>query len=309
MPKQEINAPQGYTIAPTENPIVQPSLNLPASDELVKNLGIKLVHYKCVPSPLGQFEKGAYRRGEMEGIDNVLKNGVLSNGFIYKKAGCFIGTLLGNSEQTKFAENAGIIDPSQVRLVLPRFYEDNARIYLSPGDRIYLADEDADVLVATFEKAEFNHEGGIDVLVFPVKEVEYLIDSQGIEYVCGQDFEIDNMGRIVWKAGGRNPGIDPQTGRGRVYSIRYRYIAFFYVYQLLNEIRLTNVTQGNIRKPERMAYHALLVREYVFHKKTDTTPIQSPNNTNIIGQSVPPTVNLSAGYNNKAIKVNMDDFE
>jgi len=99
------------------------------------------------------------------------------------------------------------------------------------------------------------------------------------------------------------------TGRGRVYSIRYRYIAFFYVYQLLNEIRLTNVTQGNIRKPERMAYHALLIREYVFHKKTDTTPIQSPNNTNIIGQSVPTTANSSAGYNNKAIKVNMDDFE
>lgn len=307
MPKHKVIAPQAYTISPSSNPILQPSLNLQASDELVKNFGIKLVHYKCLPSPLGQFEKGAYRRGEMENIDNILQNGILSNGFIYKKAGCFTGALIGNSTQTSFSINGGMEDFSHMRLILPRFYEDNSRIYLSPGDRIYLADEDADVLVATFEKVEFNSEGGVDVLVFPAKEVEYLIDSQGIEYKCGVDFDIDEWGRIVWKVGGRNPGVDPVTGKGRVYSIRYKYVAFFYVAQLINEIRITNVTEGDERRPERMPYHALLVREYVFHKKADVTPVQSPNNPYLIGQARPVTNNSTAGYNDRFIKVNMDD--
>ena len=47
---------------------------------------------------------------------------------------------------------AGTLDGSESRLVLPRFYNDGERIYLSPGDRIYVADKEADVLVSNTQK-------------------------------------------------------------------------------------------------------------------------------------------------------------
>ena len=102
--------------------------------------------------------------------------------------------------------------------------------------------------------------------MFPIRVMDGpVIDSRGIEYKENIDFTIDNFGNIAWIEGRPNPGIDPNTGSGRTYSIRYLYRAFYYVTSLLREVRITNVTEGGVRRAERMPYYIQVTREYIYH--------------------------------------------
>jgi hypothetical protein len=145
---------------------------------------------------------------------------------------------------------------------------------LTPGDRLYLADKNADVRVP--KSQEMAYEEGVDnQTAFPIWEMDPncpVIDSTGATYTLGADFCITKAGDVRWIIGGRNPGIDPDTGSGRVYSIRYYYRAFWYVLNLPKEIRITNVTENGIRTPERMPEHCVIVRENIFHNQNRPSP-------------------------------------
>ena len=228
-------------------------------------LGSDFKHFSATPSPIGQNDRGDYRRND--GVDTIT-----SNGMIYRCAGIFTATMTDNSREQKRSAG-GVLDPSESRLVMPRFYNENGgvsngkRIYLMPGDRLYFSDPDANTLVSNSHKMDYQSD--IDnVPMFPIVELEEkIVDSRNIEYVCGADFVITPEGNIRWLASGRNPGIDPDTGKGRIYSVRYLYRAFYYVVALPKEVRVTNVTTAGVRSPERMPYHAIIVREYIFHNQ------------------------------------------
>lgn len=270
---------------------VQESFDLDRLDNFVTGLGVEYFHYKGQPSPIGQNDRGDYRRND--GVDTIT-----SNGMIYRCAGRFTATMTDNSRDRKRGE-AGVLDPSESKLVMPRFYNmsglaDGPRIYLSPGDRIYVADPLADVLVSNPQKMDYDPIVD-NVPMFPIVQMELpLIDSRNIEYTEGVDYCIHD-GNIRWKAGGKNPGIDPDTGKGRVYSIRYLYRAYWYITILLKEVRVTNVTTNGERGPARMPYHAIAQREYMYHsqnrgdktnqlkskdpKRVDAAPVEKINPT------------------------------
>jgi len=231
---------------------------------LSTGLGSDFKHYKAIPSPIGKGDRGEYRRND--GVDTIT-----SNGMIYSCAGTFTATMTDNTREQKRSAG-GVLDPSESRLVMPRFYNaaavaDGPRIYLMPGDRLYFADKDADVLVANAH--EMDYQSDIDnVPMFPISKLDSTpVDSRNIEYIEGVDFCITQGGNIRWQSGGKNPGIDPNTGKGRIYSVRYLYKAFYYVIALPKEVRITNVTTGGVRSPERMPMHAVIVREYIFHNQ------------------------------------------
>jgi hypothetical protein len=48
------------------------------------------------------------------------------------------------------------------------------------------------------------------------------------------------------------------------------------VVSLPKEVRITNVTEGGVRVPERMPEHAIIVREYVFHNQNKGTGQEVP---------------------------------
>lgn len=251
------------------SPFIQQSFDLAKQDQFVTSYAVDFIHYKATPSPIGQKDRGDYRRSD--GVDVIT-----SNGMIYRCAGKFSATMVDNERQQRRGAS-GITDPSHSRLILPRFYNKDAlsdgdRIYMAPGDRVYIADPDADVFVSNYQKMDY--EQGDNVPMFPIAKLEQsIIDSRAIEYACNVDYLITQAGNIRWIEGGRNPGIDPDTGKGRIYSIRYLYRAYWYVESLPKEVRITNVTTGNVRSPERMAYHAVIVREFIYHNqnKGDTT--------------------------------------
>lgn len=244
---------------------VQESFDLDRLDNFVTGLGVEYTHYKGIPSPIGLKDRGDYRRSD--GVDTIT-----SNGMIYRCAGKFTATMTDNSRDRKQAE-AGTLDPSESKLVMPRFYNEGEgvangkRIYLSPGDRIYVADPEADVMVSNPQKMDY--EPGVDnIPMFPIVELEMpIIDSRNIEYIQNVDFCITQDGNIRWLASGKNPGIDPDTKKGRVYSVRYLYKAYWYITLLLKEVRVTNVTTDGERAPERMAYHCIVQREYMYHNQ------------------------------------------
>lgn len=244
---------------------VQESFDLDRLDNFVTGLGVEYIHYKGMPSPVGQNDRGDYRRND--GVDTIT-----SNGMIYKCAGKFTATMTDNARDRKRGE-AGVLDPSESKLVMPRFYNTNGgvangkRIYLSPGDRIYVADPLADVLVSNSEK--MNYEAGIDnIPMFPIVEMEMeLVDAKNIQYALGVDYCITADGNIRWLAGGKNPGINVETGKGNIYSIRYLYRSYWYITVLLKEVRVTNVTTNGERGPARMPYHCIAVREYMYHNQ------------------------------------------
>lgn len=265
------------------SPFIQSSFDLKRADHFVHSLGAIFSHYRAMPSPIGQKDRGDYRRSD--GVDTIT-----SNGMIYRCAGKFTATMTDNSREKARNEN----DPSQSRLVMPRFYDEvngnETRIYLAPGDRLYLSDPDADVLVSNYQKMDY--ELGDNVPVFPIVKLEdNIVDSQNNEYRCGIDFNITPSGNIRWIDGAKNPGIDPDTGKGRIYSIRYLYKAYWYVVSLIKEVRVTNVTTGNVRGPERMPYYAMLVREYVYHnqnKGDDKNQLKSKDPKRVVSEPIEP---------------------
>lgn len=271
---------------PRVSPFIQSSFDLNRADHFTRSLGVIYCHYKAIPSPIGQKDRGDYRRSD--GVDTIT-----SNGMIYKFAGKFTATMVDNSRSEQ-QTSGGINDPSQSRLVLPRFYDgeneseankSGERIYLAPGDRVYVSDPDADVSISNYQKMDY--EEGDNIPLYPIVKIEHIVDSRNIEYKEGTDFCITKAGNIKWLEGASNPGIDPDTGKGRIYSIRYLYKAYWYIITLPKEIRVTNVTNNGVRTPERMAYHATVVREFVYHNqnKGDAKNENKPANPNRVVQA------------------------
>jgi hypothetical protein len=317
MPKRNPFGYQADTIK-RPSPFTQLTLDLNKQDHFVKSFAVDFTHFKTMPSPIGKKDKGDYRRSD--GVDTIT-----SNGMLYRLGGVFRATMTDDSREKK-RTGGGFLDFAEARLVLPRFYnkpgdpEDSPkgdRIYLAPGDRLYISDPDADVLVANYQ--EINYEEGVDnQALYPIVKIEFITDSRNIDYKEGFDFCITKEGNIRWHEGKGNPGIDPDTGRGRPYAVRYLYKAFWYVVSLPKEIRVTNITVDGVRKPERMPYYATIVREFVYHNQNRGDQ-KNQNQTKTPGRAQPaPTepinpakpvipVDMSTILDGKTITVEGDD--
>jgi hypothetical protein len=289
--------PEGWQIEtiPFGAPYIQESFDLNRLDAFSKGLGTTFYHWKATPSPIGLNNRGDYRRNETDVIT--------SNGYVYHLAGKFTAVLTGNQKDQRRPAEGALIDASQGNLVMPRFYDPyqspaigdcscvetpaGKRIYITPGDRLY-CDPTVDDLVVNKELMTFSYDS-INVPMFPIRVMDGpVIDSRGLEYKQGIDFNIDNFGNIVW-IDGRGPGIDPDTGAGRTYSIRYLYRAFYYVTSLLREVRITNVTEGNERRAERMPYFIQVTREYIYHSINNSNELNKPTNPAVENRQVPQT--------------------
>jgi len=292
-------------------PLTQQSCNLVFDDGFVTGQGIDYSHWKAMPSPIGLKDRGDYRR---DGLDTIT-----SNGMIYICAGVFTGCETDNTTDKKRTDG-GVVDPSVSRLIMPRFYntskssgtavntnpvDTSNRIYMAPGDRIYVSDPVANVKVSNYQK--MTYEVGENIPMYPILQLEVpIIDSRNISYTQGVDFNITADGNICWIKGGSNPGIDPETGKGRVYSVRYLYNAFHYVISLPKEVRMTNITENGVRTPERLAYYAVIQREFIYHSQNRGDPKNQSASTTP-GRAVQeplPTIKPGPG----AIKVDITAF-
>ena len=233
-------------------------------DQLVRSQGVTLCHHKALPSPIGATDRDDIRHPNHSDNESVSQ-------FIYRKAG---------SVTVFFQSNAGKntpVDMGELKLgsamiTVPRYYDGTTEpALLTISDRLYF--QDVEMVVENWQRMEC-HATGVDRLTYPATCVEFLVDSHGVDYLQGQDFTLDGEGRVVWKAGGRRHATDPATGRGGIYSVRYKYIPHWYVSDLLHEVRVAQITDPATgeRRVERQPYLAKIQREYVWHAQQNREP-------------------------------------
>jgi len=258
-----------------------------AFDAMLRSQGVKLVHYQAMRCPVGMTALDDNRRPHED-------HAGCTNGFIYKKVGVITALFVGNSKH-KNPSDLGYWDGSTVQVSFPRYYDqaedcpadDKQEIFVAPFDRFYLHEES--IVVPTWQLF-LHHESGIDRLKYPPIKVQALMDSQGISYTEGADFVMFSN-QLKWI--GRQPseqmtvgpglttalapdGTDPtdiaginiqnsgDSTRGSVCSVRYLYRPFWYVGQIIHEIRVTQETNAyGDRSLKRAPQQVMLHREYV----------------------------------------------
>ena len=266
--QRQPRAPTGVQM-PINQAEYQQSFDKDAFQNFIRGQGIKLIHFRAIPDPTAMASRG----------DNHAVSGVRSSsdGYIYKEAG-ELNALFTNNGTDQNLVTEGIITSSSAYITLPEFYDNGTSpVLISVWDRFYI--KDIELRVVTSQLLEYNP-SGTDRLNWPATAVEHVIDSSGLEYKEGQDFVIDTKGNINW-TGQNRPGISPVTGKGVVYSIRYRYTPFFIANRLLHEIRVSQVTDPATyeRKIERMPYQVHVIRENVFLDRNhdpDALPANDP---------------------------------
>ena len=240
------------------------SFDAQAFDDSIRSQGARLIHYRAMRCPVGMIDKDDLRRphDDHQGC---------SNGFIYIKAGCVTCLFTGNSDSMRQLD-IGLLDGSTVQSTAPRFYDDcpTVPVEVAPFDRFFLVDEA--ITVPHWELVQA-HETGRDRLHFQAESVTDVIDSRG--HVFGpNDFTIQ-QGQIVWGPSA-GPGIDPSTGKGRVYSIRYHYKPHWYVSRVMHQVRIAQVETALDRQTMRFPHSFLLQREYVFLNEDKDDQAKNP---------------------------------
>jgi hypothetical protein len=237
------------------------SLNLKAFDDAIRSQGVSMVHYRAMACPQGMIDRD----------DTVRRNHVdhdgCNLGYLYKQMGTVTALFTGNSVGHQNLD-MGAIDGSTAQMTLPRFYDGtDTQVYLNYADRFYMAEEN--VLVPHWEIFEHNI-SGFDRLRWPLAQVQNLIDNRLVEYTAGVDFELAN-GQIHW-LGNKRPGIDPDSGKGRICTAWYLYRPYFYVQRISHEVRVVQTMDalGN-RSVQRAPYQITVVRETQFENKQNNT--------------------------------------
>lgn len=148
-----------------------------------------------------------------------------------------------------------------MRVTFPVTYDDGNEVEFAPFDRFYLPE--TSILVTHWQLFEA-HQTGRERLSFPAVQVTDLVGADGRRYGEGNQFVVDK-GQVVW-TGTDRPSFDPETNKGEVCSIRYRYRPYFYLAGLDHEIRATqdeNFATGE-RFVVRLPQSGYFEREYVF---------------------------------------------
>jgi hypothetical protein len=235
----------------------QQSFDKDAFDNLIRSQGVSVVHFRAIIDPTGMQSKGDTHASA--------KRRESSDGFIYKEVGTLKVFFSANTSNFDIHVE-GMVKHDTAIMTLPTKYEDcDAPVLIAPYDRFFL--KDVEVRTVACQLVEANTTG-LDILAYPATCIEHLLDADGIEYKEDTHFKISEDGNIQWISQQR-PGFDVRVGRGKVYSIRYRYTPFFICARLLHEIRVSQVTDMATfdRKLERMPYQILVVREHVLHDK------------------------------------------
>lgn len=237
----------------TDLPDAAISFDVDQFDNAIRSQGVTFVHWRAMRCPVGLIDENDIRRPHED-------HSGCSNGFLYTKAGEITCLFTGNSTSTQLTE-VGAMDGSSVSITLPRRYDDTGRpLYIAPFDRLFLKEEELVVPDWQIFRANNNREK----LRFPAVTIQDLVDSRNNRYT-DQDFSIE-AGQIVW-TGTNRPGTDEQ-GRGLVCSVRFTYRPYWYVKQLLHEVRVSQAADPftGERRIHRMPQAAVLQREYVFEK-------------------------------------------
>ncbi len=224
-----------------------------AFDVFIRSQGVKLVHWRAMPCPVGLSDRFDIRRTNHD-------HSGCSNGHIYTLAG-EITCLFTSNGNKQDQVDTGLHDGGTASVTAPYAYDDtdNKVVDVMPFDRFYLSEDT--ILVPHTQRVETNVSGH-DRLDFPVVQIVDIIDARGVRH--GAD-EYDIVeGQIVWKT---NLGYDLVAGKGTIYSIRFLYRPYWYVKQLQHQVRVAQIETPDGRAIKRFPQQWVMQRERIFESE------------------------------------------
>lgn len=248
-------------LSPMYLDITVPAIQLDPNDidGQIRGHGVLMVHFRAMRCPVGMIDPYDGRRPhpDHEGC---------SNGMIYTRAGLVKALLIADSKEKRRAPE-GWLDDGVAQVSVARRYEDSEdSIKLAPADRLTLVDEN--VLVTQSEIVRSSGTG-TDRLMRNAVLVQDLVDSAGLRYKQGTDFEVKG-GRLIWT--GRTPTQDLLNGQPAIYSIRYLFNPIWYVDHLIHEIRIGRQPMQTGDKVIMMPQCAAVVREHLWKGTKEQDP-------------------------------------
>lgn len=228
--------------------------DLPAFDRGIETQGVRMTHYRAMRCPHGMIDLDDSRRPRHD-------HPGCSGGFLYSKAGDLHVLATGNSLVMEPSPGGQILDvPLSVtfgRRYIDPGCEERRRAIVAPYDRFCLSGSNDAELVAEHSQLFQASATGVDRLHFPVTEVVDLLDA-GLRHYSFGDFTIAD-GALVW--GSQRPPYDSATDRGSICSIRYTYRPFWYLWQLVHDLRGVRDPDG---RSERGWQSGVMRREMYF---------------------------------------------
>lgn len=248
------------------------AMDVQAFEEAIQTQGVLMTHQRAMGCPYGMTDVDDHVRRvhpQHEGC---------SSGFVYKEIGKVWALFTGNTGDSQTLDVGGF-DGSNVNATLDRYYADehsprSRELFVSPFDRFFVADEA--ILWPNWERVQ-HQPNGIDRIRWPASRVEHCIDSRLEEYKLGIHFDVKGN-KLSWRMN-EGPGIDPDTGMGRVYTIWYLYRPYWYVRSLshANRIVQTENEATGERYIARMPIGVSLVRERIFEDQQNEAVGDKPN--------------------------------
>lgn len=233
----------------------QIAMNPTAFDNTIRAHGIRMVHARPVPCP---NIKSLYDGNH----DPSCK--MCQNGFIYYAQKDIIGLFSGNQLNKQLPIN-GVYDYDQASIVIPSKYPDGTYCDLQVFDRIFLPEHPP---VRYYQRVEHS-QTGIDRLEFPAVSVEFLVDSKGVKYVFGVDFELNTAGNIHWLASGKRPAYQMDTDSGQVYSLTYYTRPTLTIISLPHQLRVTQTIKDGVSVVERFHQVAVVKKDFIPSRPDD----------------------------------------
>lgn len=233
-------------------PVQALTIDVDAQDYIVSTQGILYNHYLAMECPLGIVDRFDPRAEHVE-------HDTCQGGLIYKLAGKVFATSTSNSSD-KTLRTQGEIDASTQMFTFRRGYEDcDCAVTVGVYDKLEYAEEPP--YIVQRQRIQYNSKTNIDRLQFPAIKIQILMDSEGISYNEGSDYILTN-GNIVWI--GNRPKVNPDTGRGGVYQVRYLYRPYWIVKSITKDIRVARQNNDDGSTLAKSNIAAICQREYQY---------------------------------------------
>src|ERR1700677_4990066 len=171
-----------------------------AFDSLIQGKGVRLVHWKAIPCPIGK----------VDALDQRVSHGYhnnCNNGFLYIKAGV-LTAMFSNNSKNQEQMDVGLVSFANAQVSLSRFYNEpdacgnQVPVIVAPFDRMYMVEQN--LRVPNWQLLQTSGTT-TERLAFPVVTVEHCVDSDGIELKQDKDFTITPDGLLQWLPG-KQPG-------------------------------------------------------------------------------------------------------
>lgn len=254
-PDQPLPSSPTSTPSPMPTYIPDPALRGESHDEILRNRGIRFMHYKATPCPnMNRLDDNSHVP-DCPFCDN-------SGWLFYGEPKLITGTFMSNSLEKLF-ERQGIWELGSAIVSLPTQYDDGTEADFNAYDQLHVLDYE----VRLWELKEYEPTPNRQQsLRYPITHIEYMSVINGNtvrELVAGVDYNIVD-GNIEWVAG-QQPSYSNTNESGDVFTVSYFANPVYNVVQTLREMRVTQEMVGGIKNARRLPMQVLVKRDFLMN--------------------------------------------